>query len=419
MKILFVAEQFVPPIYDGSTTVYHSWLKALKSVGDVYAILFTLKETPGEETHSFLRQTCRDYLILRGRNQSSLLKTARALGRFVNGCLFAPPLIEEFGRRPVKIAISQFLAAHKPDLALVSKLECVHLLGLDVLSSLRIPKFMDLHDDHVARERLVRQALRDALAQFPSLINDRYYQLKRMRNRLSRHDDARARRQECRLLKLFDRIMIASYEEYLAYAAMEEIGDRCVHVPWPIEVDINPIGRCGVPEFDAGLIAATNEFNLEGMAFLVREVLPLIRKQRPDFRLLVAGSIADTFSITGLPTEGLTLAGTVKDLSEFYSRIRVSLVPLLNGTGVSLKTLEGIRYGLPVVATPMGARGLGGQDLPNLYVADTPETFANTALSLLDHYPVATDASNGNGSNGSSNDQWKRFLRICDEVGIK
>jgi hypothetical protein len=62
-KILLVAEQFVPPIYDGSTTVYHFLLKALKSVGDVYAILFTLKGTPTEKTHSFLRQWCGDYLI--------------------------------------------------------------------------------------------------------------------------------------------------------------------------------------------------------------------------------------------------------------------------------------------------------------------------------------------------------------------
>jgi glycosyltransferase involved in cell wall biosynthesis len=124
--------------------------------------------------------------------------------------------------------------------------------------------------------------------------------------------------------------------------------------------------------------------------------------------------------MTGLPTEGLVLAGMVKDLSEFYGRVKVCIVPLLNGTGVSLKTLEGIRYGLPVVATTMGARGLGGQNLPNLHVADSPETFAETVLSLLNGYPVAASAAAVNRSNGSaSDDQWKRFLRICQEFGVK
>jgi glycosyltransferase involved in cell wall biosynthesis len=420
MKILFVADQFVPPVYDGSTTVYHSWLKTLKSVGDVYAILFTLKGTPTEETHSFLRQTCRDYLIAQGHAPSPMLKTARALGRFVNGCLFAHPLIEEFGRGPIKAEISRFIAAHKPDVAIVSKLECVHLLGLEILTNLRIPKIIDLHDDFVKREKLGRQLLRDMMAEFPGLASERHFRFRQMRNRLSRFDFTRAHRQESQLLSLFDRVMIASHDEYLAYSARDGIGDRCVHVPWPIEVEINRLERRGAPEFDAGLIAGSNEFNLEGMAFLVREVMPLIRKRRPDFRLLVVGNIISSYLATGLPTEGLVLAGMVDDLSEFYSRIKVCVVPLLKGTGVSLKTLEGIRYGLPVVATTMGARGLGEQNLPDLHVADAPETIAERVLSLLDGHPVAASMAAVNRSNGSaSDDQWKRFLRICQEFGVK
>ena len=80
MKILFIAEQFIPPIYDGSTTVYHSWLKALKSVGDVYAILFSLKGTATEETHSFLRQTFGDYLIPQGLAKSPSLNASTSAG---------------------------------------------------------------------------------------------------------------------------------------------------------------------------------------------------------------------------------------------------------------------------------------------------------------------------------------------------
>ncbi len=418
MKTLFVAEQFVPPIDDGSTTVYDSWLRSLNAMGDVYAIFFTLRGTPCAETHSFLRRVCRDYLILPAHAQSPVIKTARALARFVTGCLFAPAAIEEFGRRPIKRAIARFIAAHQPDVALISKLECVHLLGSEILAGLRVPKIIDLHDDYVMRDKLARQALRETLAAYPSLANDRYYQLKRLRNRLSRHDPARARRQECRLLGLFDRIMISSLDEYVAYSSRDGIGDRCRHAPWSIAVDVKPPERAAAPEYDAGLIGAGNEFNLEGMCFLVNEVMPLIRKRRPSFRLLVAGSLANTFSLTGLPTEGLTLAGRVDDLAEFYGRIKVCAVPLLNGTGVSLKTLEGLRYGLPVVATTRGARGLIKEELHDLYVADTPAAFAETVLSLLESYPAAARTAAANRSNGSSGDHWKRFAQICQEVGV-
>src|SRR5689334_6805793 len=96
---------------DGSVTTRMPKVK--RWVGDVYAIMFTLYGTPTEETHSFLRRTCRDYLIAQGRGPSTVLKTARALGRFVNGSLYAHPLIEEFGRGPIKAEISRFLDAHK------------------------------------------------------------------------------------------------------------------------------------------------------------------------------------------------------------------------------------------------------------------------------------------------------------------
>lgn len=418
MKILFVAEQFVPPVYDGSTTVYHSWLKTLKSAGEVYAILFKHKGTPADETHSFLRQTCRDYLILQGRAGSPALKTLRALGRAINGCLFAHPLIEEFGRGTIKAEISRFIAAHKPDVTVVSKLDCVHLMGLEVLANLRAPKILDLHDDFVTREKLGRQLLCDVMAEFPGLANERHFQIWRMRNRLSRFNFARAQRQEARLLSLFDRIMISSYEEFLAYSAREEIGDRCVHAPWPIEINIRPLERNVAPEYDAGLIAAGNEFNLEGMAFLIREVMPLIRKRRSDFRLLVAGNIVSSYLATGLPTEGVALGGMVDDLAEFYGRVKVCLVPLLNGTGVSLKTLEALSYGLPVVATTKGARGLGGLKPPNLYVADTAPDFAETALSLLEHWPRGGVNTPVNRPHGSPEDYLSRFIQICKEAKV-
>jgi len=419
MKILFFAEQFVPPVYDGSSAVYESWLRALKEIGDLYPIFFTLRGEPGAETHAYLRRMCRDYLILPGRAQSPLLKTARAIGRFINGSLFAHPLIEQFGRRAVKSAISRFIAKNEPDVALINKLECVQLIGHDILAALRIPKILDLHDDFVAREKLEWQLLRDILAELPSLASDPHLRLVRIRHRLSRLDPARARRQENRLLNLFNQIMISSDEEYVAYSARDGLGARCVHAPWPIKVEARPVKRVEAPEFDAGLIATGNVFNIEGLKFLVREALPLIRQQRPGFRLLLAGNIARAFLNSGLPTDGVIVTGEIKNQSEFYGRIKICLVPLRNGTGVSIKTMEALSYGLPVVATRIGARGLGGQELPNLHLADTAEGFAEKTLSLLDRWPNGAGDFSVYRSDGSGGDELKRFVQLCANLGVK
>ncbi len=37
---------------------------------------------------------------------------------------------------------------------------------------------------------------------------------------------------------------------------------------------------------------------------------------------------------------------------------RVAIIPLRQGAGVKLKVVEALREGLPLVTTPVGARGL-------------------------------------------------------------
>jgi glycosyltransferase involved in cell wall biosynthesis len=87
----------------------------------------------------------------------------------------------------------------------------------------------------------------------------------------------------------------------------------------------------------------------------------------------------------------VTLLPWVEDIAEFYGRIAVSVVPLLQGTGVSLKTLESLRYGRPVVSTPAGARGLDVAALPGVHLAETAAGFAGTVCDLLDRAAVRPD----------------------------
>src|SRR4051794_18701338 len=90
MKVVFIAEQFVPPVFNGSTLVYDLWLRMLHQSDEVYAILFSAEGEPTTETHTELRRLCRDYLILPGHARSRAVKAGRAAARFVNGSLFAP-----------------------------------------------------------------------------------------------------------------------------------------------------------------------------------------------------------------------------------------------------------------------------------------------------------------------------------------
>jgi glycosyltransferase involved in cell wall biosynthesis len=109
-------------------------------------------------------------------------------------------------------------------------------------------------------------------------------------------------------------------------------------------------------------------------------VLPLIQRDQPDFRFLIAGGVTRPLSLIAPRWQGVSFEGFLPDIRQFYDRIAVAVVPLLCGTGISLKTREALNFGRPVVSTAIGARGLDPLALPGLILAEAPEAFAQAVI---------------------------------------
>jgi glycosyltransferase involved in cell wall biosynthesis len=75
--------------------------------------------------------------------------------------------------------------------------------------------------------------------------------------------------------------------------------------------------------------------------------------------------------------------GFVPDLADFYRRVRVAIAPLRFGAGVKLKTVEALQYGVPVVATTVGAEGLEALPGDVIAVHDDPAGFAAAVVARL------------------------------------
>jgi glycosyltransferase involved in cell wall biosynthesis len=70
-------------------------------------------------------------------------------------------------------------------------------------------------------------------------------------------------------------------------------------------------------------------------------------------------------------------------MAEFYGRMRACIVPLRYGAGVKIKTVEALQYGVPTVATKVGAEGIDLRGTSALLVADDAREFADGLVSLL------------------------------------
>ncbi len=129
--------------------------------------------------------------------------------------------------------------------------------------------------------------------------------------------------------------------------------------------------------------AFQHEPNVDAMLFFCRDILPRIREQISECKLLIVGSNPPPV-ITGLSDiPGVRVTGFVPDIRPFMASSDVYVVPLRLGVGIRGKILEAWAMELPVVATSVACSGLSYQENQNLLLADTGEVFASHVISLL------------------------------------
>lgn len=123
-------------------------------------------------------------------------------------------------------------------------------------------------------------------------------------------------------------------------------------------------------------VASDNSHNIGGMNWFINEVLPLI----PNCKIDVVGKICD--KIQDHPQ--LTKHGMIEDIISFYTSAKMTICPMLSGTGVKIKVLESLSYGLPVVTNRRGVDGLINKMNNGCLVAEDAIQFAKYIRKLLE-----------------------------------
>lgn len=119
--------------------------------------------------------------------------------------------------------------------------------------------------------------------------------------------------------------------------------------------------------------------NIEGLRWLLDEVWPLVVKAAPQAQFYIAGRNAPTWLLER-DQEGVEVVGEVPDAAEFIAKHEVMLVPLLSGSGMRVKILEGMAMGRLVISTTIGIEGIHAKDGEEVLLADDPKTFAAQIL---------------------------------------
>ena len=81
--------------------------------------------------------------------------------------------------------------------------------------------------------------------------------------------------------------------------------------------------------------------------------------------------------------KNVTFHGEVQDAVKFMNEYEIMIVPLLSGSGMRVKILEGMALGKGIVSTSIGKEGIHAKDNKHLMVSDSPIDFTDSIESLL------------------------------------
>jgi glycosyltransferase involved in cell wall biosynthesis len=162
----------------------------------------------------------------------------------------------------------------------------------------------------------------------------------------------------------------------------------------------------------------TYNVNYRGMVWFMDKVYPLISEDNPDIKVTITGDHAGL----ALPNEDkVILTGMVDEIYPLIASSWISIAPIFEGAGTRLKILEAMALKTPVVTTSKGAEGLDVESGKHLWIADTPQDFAEAVLTILKDEGLRNQLI-GNAyeiiqQNYDSSVILPGFLRLVEEIG--
>lgn len=132
--------------------------------------------------------------------------------------------------------------------------------------------------------------------------------------------------------------------------------------------------------------------NIEGLRWFMKEVIPHLTAKE-SVNIHIAGRNAAKNFETLISHPSVSYHGEIEDAQLFMKEHGVMAVPLLSGSGIRIKILEGMALGKCIVSTAIGVEGIPAIDGKHLLVGNDAKSFANHLLNILNNKVLSDSLS--------------------------
>lgn len=123
--------------------------------------------------------------------------------------------------------------------------------------------------------------------------------------------------------------------------------------------------------------------NQEGILWFLDNCWDKISEQNPNLKFYIAGRNAPQWLIKKVDKKNVVFVGEVEDAHQFINSKSVMIVPLLSGSGMRIKIIEGMALSKAIITTSIGVEGISAADKKEVIVANTPLEFIESVNYLF------------------------------------
>lgn len=125
--------------------------------------------------------------------------------------------------------------------------------------------------------------------------------------------------------------------------------------------------------------------NQEGLKWFLESTWPIIRESTPEAKFFIAGKDMPDWIGQWHGKDNVEVVGEVEDAVKFYNSKNIMVVPLLSGSGMRIKIIEGMAAGKAIISTKIGAEGISVKDGKEVLLRDDAQSFAEAVVGLLEN----------------------------------
>jgi glycosyltransferase involved in cell wall biosynthesis len=123
--------------------------------------------------------------------------------------------------------------------------------------------------------------------------------------------------------------------------------------------------------------------NREGVIWFLKNIWTDIKKEFNDRDFVVAGRNAPEDFKSELKRYSVKYVGEVDSAKEFIDNHNIMIVPLLSGSGMRIKIIEGMARGKCILTTSVGAEGIDAENGKDIFIQNTADEFKQILRNLL------------------------------------